>query len=95
MLPPSSLTSPELSSFESASRSLARSNLWHALEGRAAVWSVRGVTALDYSVTAPGLRERAQEFALDHTRDAAFMLFGIAFIMLIRGIWRRRRVHAS
>tara|TARA_R110002073_G_scaffold21465_3_gene75615 strand:- start:3267 stop:4946 length:1680 start_codon:yes stop_codon:yes gene_type:complete len=89
------LTSPELSSFESASRSLARSNLWHALEGRAAVWSVRGVTPLDYSVSAPGLQERAQEFALDHTRDAAFMLFGIASLMLIRGIWRRRRVHAS
>jgi len=89
------LTSPEMSSFESAGRSLARSNLWHALEGRAAVWSVRGVTPLDYSVSAPGVRERVQEFALDHTRDAAFMLFGIAFIMLIRGIWRRRRVHAS
>ncbi len=89
------LTSPEMSSFESAGRSLARSDLWHALEGRAAVWSVRGVTPLDYSVTAPGVRERVQEFALDHMRDAAFMLFGVAFIMLIRGIWRRRRVHAS
>lgn len=89
------LTSPNMASFELASRSLARSDLWRALEGRAAVWSVRGVTALDYSVSAPSLRERGQEFALDHTRDAAFMLFGIAFIMLIRGIWRRRRVHAS
>lgn len=89
------LTSPDLASFEAAGRSLARSDLWHALEGRAAVWSVRGVTPLDYSNTAPTLRERTQEFALDHTRDAAFMLFGIAFIMLIRGIWRRRRVHAA
>lgn len=89
------LTSPQMASFEAASRSLARSDLWRALEGRAAVWSIRGVTALDYSVSAPTLRERGQEFALDHTRDAAFMLFGIAFIMLIRGIWRRRRVHAS
>lgn len=89
------LTSPNMASFELAGRSLARSDLWRALEGRAAVWSIRGVTALDYSVTAPTLRERGQEIALDHTRDAAFMLFGIAFIMLIRGIWRRRRVHAS
>lgn len=89
------LTSPNMASFEAAGRSLARSDLWRALEGRAAVWSVRGITPLDYRVSAPSLRERGQEFALDHTRDAAFMLFGIAFIMLIRGIWRRRRVHAS
>tara|TARA_R110000868_G_scaffold11516_4_gene56326 strand:+ start:10973 stop:12634 length:1662 start_codon:yes stop_codon:yes gene_type:complete len=89
------LTSPDLSSFASAGRSLARSDLWMALEGRAAVWSVRGVTPLDYSVTSPGWQARVQELALDHTRDAAFMLFGIALIMLIRGIWRRRRVHAS
>ena len=89
------LTSPNMASFEAAGRSLARSDLWRSLEGRAAVWSIRGVTPLDYSVTSPTLRERGQEFALDHTRDAAFMLFGIAFIMLIRGIWRRRRVHAS
>lgn len=90
------LTAPTDASFEAAGRSLARSNLWGSLEGRAAVWSTRGVTPLDYSVSAPTLMERAQEFALDHTRDAAFVLFGLAFFMLLRGMWhRRRRVNAS
>lgn len=90
------LTAPSEASFEAAGRSLARSNLWGSLEGRAAVWSTRGVTPLDYSVSAPTLQERAQEFALDHTRDAAFILFGLAFFMLLRGMWhRRRRVNAS
>jgi len=88
------LTAPDLASFEAAGRSLARSNLWQALEGRAAVWSERGVTPYDFSYTAPSFNERIQEFASDHTRDAAFLLFGLAFFMLMRGIWRRRRVHA-
>lgn len=90
------LTAPSEASFEAAGRSLARSTLWASLEGRAAVWSTRGVTPLDYSVSAPTLQERVQEFALDHTRDAAFILFGLAFFMLLRGMWhRRRRVNAS
>ncbi|MBO6797161.1 cellulose biosynthesis cyclic di-GMP-binding regulatory protein BcsB [Maricaulis sp.] len=90
------LTAPSEASFEAAGRSLARSTLWASLEGRAAVWSTRGVTPLDYSISAPTLQERVQEFALDHTRDAAFILFGLAFFMLLRGMWHRRRsVNAS
>lgn len=85
------LTAPDMASFETAGRSLARSNLWTALDGRAAVWSARGVTALDYAVVAPGLFDRAREFAVDHTRDAAFVLFGAALLMLVRGFSRRRR----
>lgn len=89
------LTAPDLASFESAGRSLARSDLWHALEGRAAIWSERGVTALDYSILSPTLMERVEEFATDHLRDAAFILFGFATLLLVRGLRRRRRVHAS
>lgn len=90
------LTAPSEASFQAAGRSLARSTLWASLEGRAAVWSTRGVTPLDYSVSAPTLQERVQEFAVDHTRDAAFILFGLAFFMLMRGMWHRRsRVNAS
>lgn len=85
------LTAPDIASFEAAGRSLARSDLWSALEGRAAVWSARGVTALDYAVIAPTLTERIQEFAVDHTRDAAFILFGFAFLLLIRGFFGRRK----
>ncbi|WP_304072981.1 hypothetical protein [Maricaulis maris] len=85
------LTAPDQASFEAAGRSLARSNLWSALEGRAAVWSARGVTALDYAIVAPTLNERVQEFAVDHTRDAAFVLFGAAILLLIRGFFGRRK----
>ncbi|WP_297735410.1 cellulose biosynthesis cyclic di-GMP-binding regulatory protein BcsB [uncultured Maricaulis sp.] len=90
------LTAPDIASFEAAGRSLARSDLWMALEGRAAVWSARGVTALDYAVVSPTLSERAREFAVDHTRDAAFILFGAAFLLLMRGfLGRRKRVSAQ
>ena len=85
------LTTPDVASFADAGRSLARSDLWQALEGRAAVWSSRGVTPLDFSVEAPTLTDRAREFAIDHTRDAAFLLFGAALLMLLRGFARRRR----
>lgn len=85
------LTTPDVASFADAGRSLARSDLWNALEGRAAVWSTRGVTPLDFTVAAPSLTDRAREFAIDHTRDAAFLLFGAALLMLIRGFARRRR----
>lgn len=85
------LTTPDVASFADAGRSLARSDLWQALEGRAAVWSSRGVTPLDFSVEAPPLTDRAREFAIDHTRDAAFLLFGAALLMLLRGFARRRR----
>ena len=85
------LTTPDVASFADAGRSLARSDLWQALEGRAAVWSSRGVTPLDFSVEAPTLMDRAREFAIDHTRDAAFLLFGAALLMLLRGFARRRR----
>ncbi|WP_323762580.1 hypothetical protein [Maricaulis sp.] len=85
------LTAPDQASFEAAGRSLARSNLWTALEGRAAVWSARGVTALDYAVVAPTLSEQVQEFAVDHTRDAAFVLFGAAILLLMRGFFGRRK----
>ncbi|WP_203293270.1 hypothetical protein [Maricaulis parjimensis] len=88
------LTAPDVASFADAGRSLARSDLWQALEGRAAVWSSRGVTPLDFSVEAPTLTDRAREFAIDHTRDAAFILFGAALLMLLRGFARRRRVQA-
>lgn len=85
------LTAPDQASFEAAGRSLARSNLWTALEGRAAVWSARGVTALDYAIVAPTMSERVQEFAVDHTRDAAFILFGAAILLLMRGFFGRRK----
>ncbi|WP_291844115.1 cellulose biosynthesis cyclic di-GMP-binding regulatory protein BcsB [Maricaulis sp.] len=85
------LTAPDVASFEVAGRSLARSDLWTALEGRAAVWSARGVTALDYTIVAPSLVEKVQEFAVDHTRDAAFLLFGAAFLLLVRGFFGRRK----
>jgi hypothetical protein len=85
------LTTPDVASFADAGRSLARSDLWNALEGRAAVWSTRGVTPLDFTVAAPSVTDRAREFAIDHTRDAAFLLFGAALLMLIRGFARRRR----
>ncbi len=88
------LTTPDVASFADAGRSLARSDLWQALEGRAAVWSSRGVTPLDFSVEAPSLMDRARELAVDHTRDAAFLLFGAALLMLLRGFARRRRAHA-
>lgn len=84
------LTTPDVASFADAGRSLARSDLWQALEGRAAVWSSRGVTPLDFSVAAPTLMDRARELAVDHTRDAAFLLFGAALLMLLRGFARRR-----
>lgn len=92
------LTATNSGAFDGAGRSLARSELWMALEGRAAVWSARGVTPLDYSVNAPTLLDRAEEFAIDHLRDAAFLMFGIALLLLARsmlGRRRRRRVHAS
>jgi hypothetical protein len=90
------LTATEAAGFEAAGRSLARSDLWGALEGRAAVWSARGVTPMDYSVNAPSLVSRVREFLLDHLRDAAFLLFGCALLLLARGILgRRRRVHAT
>jgi hypothetical protein len=89
------LTAPDIASFENAGRQLARSDLWGALEGRAAVWSARGVTPLDFSVQPPTLTERVQEFAVDHTRDAAFLLFGAALLMLLRGAMRRRRAEAE
>lgn len=88
------LTTTAVGSFETAGRSLARSDLWGSLEGRAVIWSERGVTVYDYSVAAPTLQDRWREFALDHTRDLAFVMFGLAFLILIRGIWRRR-VHRS
>ncbi len=89
-------SAPDMASFEAAGRSLARSDLWSAMNGRAAVWSARGVTPIDFSVEAPSLTDRVQEFAIDHTRDAALILFGLAFLMLMRGMWhRRRRVNAS
>ena len=89
------LTAPAIASFETASRSLARSDLWGDLEGRAAVWSSRGVTPLDFSVTPPTLAARAREFAIDHTRDAAFLLFGAALLMLLRGLASRRGRRAN
>lgn len=89
------LTSPDLASFAAAGRSLGRSDLWQSLEGRAAVWSVRGVTALDFTVASPSLQARVTEFANDYNRDAAFLLFGVALMMLVRGTLRRRRVYTS
>jgi hypothetical protein len=91
------LTATQNGGFEGAGRSLARSDLWRALEGRAAVWSARGVTALDYRINSPTLVDRGREFLADHLRDAAFILFGAALLLLARGLLgrRRRRVHAT
>ncbi len=88
-------SAPDMSAFDAAGASLARSDLWSALEGRAVVWSTRGVTPIDFRVEAPTLMDRVQEFAADHTRDAALLLFALAFMMLLRGLWHRRRVQAS
>ena len=58
------------------------------------MWSARGVTPLDFTVQPPSLFERVQELAVDHTRDAAFLLFGAALLLLLRGAMRRRRAGA-
>ena len=88
------LSAPRTASFESAGRSLARSELWTALEGRAAVWSDRGVTSYDFRVSQLALSDRALEFLNDHARDIAIGFFLFGTILFIRGTLRRRRSRA-
>ena len=85
------LGAPADASFADAGRSLARSELWGALEGRAAIWSDRGVTAYDYSVTGVPFWKGYVEFAVDNARIAALLLFMLSAVILGRALMRRRR----
>lgn len=89
-------TAGEGSAFSEAAQSLTRSDLWGALEGRAAIWSPRGVTSFDFdpTVSPVSLVERFTAMEL-HPREAAVALFTLALLFMLHGIWRRRqRVHA-
>jgi hypothetical protein len=85
------LGAPAEASFADAGRSLARSELWGALEGRAAIWSDRGVTAYDYSVSGVPFWKGYVEFAVDNARIAALILFMLSAVILGRALMRRRR----
>ncbi|MCW5725715.1 MAG: hypothetical protein KIS81_12280 [Maricaulaceae bacterium] len=81
--------------FAHAARSLARSDLWRALEGRAAVWSARGVTSYDYSLSGDGAGWAHQLSGLTPgPRNIALLLFILAFAFTLRAVLRRR-VHRS
>ena len=89
-------TAGEGSAFSEAAQSLTRSDLWGALEGRAAIWSPRGVTSFDFDATVSpvSMFERAAALELN-PREAAAALFTLALLFMLHGIWRRRqRVHA-
>lgn len=89
-------TAGEGSAFSQAAQSLSRSDLWGSLEGRAAIWSSRGVTPFDFDteIAPVSLGERLSALEL-HPREAAVLLFTLALLFMLRGIWRRqRRVHA-
>lgn len=86
-------TSPQEDGFNRASEILSRSAHWSALSGRAALWNESGVTGYDYSIAGtPTLAERfgLPEFSM---REIAAILFLLALLFVLRGAWRRRRVH--
>lgn len=86
-------TSPQEDGFNRASEILSRSAHWSALSGRAALWNESGVTGYDYSIAGtPTLAERfgLPEFSM---REIAATLFLLALLFVLRGAWRRRRVH--
>lgn len=88
-------TAGEGIAFSDAAQTLARSNLWDALEGRAAIWSARGVTPFDFDGnTEISMIERISTFEIG-AREIAILLFILTTLFLMRGLWRRRqRVHA-
>ncbi|WP_394694176.1 hypothetical protein [Hyphobacterium sp.] len=86
-------TSPQPQGFNRASEILSRSAHWAALSGRAALWDANGVTGYDYSVVGtPSLAERfgLPDFSM---REIAALLFLLTLLFVLRGAWRRRRVH--
>lgn len=86
-------TSPQAEGFNRASEILSRSAHWSALSGRAALWNETGVTGYDYSVA--GVPTLAERFGLPDfsIREIAAILFVLALLFVLRGAWRRRRVH--
>ncbi|MEE2567345.1 hypothetical protein [Hyphobacterium marinum] len=91
-------TAGEGAAFSQAAQSLTRSNLWDALEGRAAIWSPRGVTPFDFDTAGAGslsIMDRLTGLEL-HPREAAVLLFSLALLFMLRGIWhRQRRIHSA
>ena len=87
-------TSPQPEGFNRASEILSRSAHWAALSGRAALWDETGVTGYDYSAdgSTPTL---AQRFGLPNLslREIAAIFFILTLLFVLRGAWRRRRVH--
>ena len=86
-------TSPQAEGFNRASEILSRSAHWSALSGRAALWDANGVTGYDYSVM--GTPSLAERFGLPNfsLREIAALLFLLTLLFVLRGAWRRRRVH--
>lgn len=91
-------TAGEGAAFSQAAQSLTRSGLWDALEGRAAIWSPRGITPFDFDTAGAGnlsIMDRLTGLEL-HPREAAVLLFTLALLFMLRGIWRRQhRIHSA
>lgn len=88
-------TAPDNTSFADAAATLARSDLWLSLQGRAAFWTAAGITPFDFTpAPQPSLGERAGSFDF-YPREFAMAFFTLALLFVMRGMWlRRRRVHA-
>ncbi len=88
-------TAPDNTSFADAAATLARSDLWLALQGRAALWTASGITPFDFTpAPAPSLGQRASNLNF-YPREFAMAFFTLALLFVMRGMWlRRRRVHA-
>lgn len=88
-------TAPDNTSFADAAATLARSDLWLSLQGRAAFWTAAGITPFDFTpAPEPTLGERAGNFEF-YPREFAMAFFSLALLFVMRGMWlRRRRVHA-
>lgn len=86
-------TSPQAGGFTRASEILSRSDHWSALAGQAAFWDEDSVTAYDYSVNDQVTLADRYGLASLSPREAAFILFMLAGLFILRGIWRRRRIH--
>ena len=86
-------TSPEPAGFNRASEILSRSAYWTALSGRAALWDENGVTGYDYSVN--GTPSLAERYGLPNLsmQEIAFAFFLLTLLFVLRGLWRRRRIH--